>query len=89
VNVANTLRSAMTENPFLRVYVAKGYYDLATPFFAAEYTFDHLGLDPTLRGHLTGGYYEAGHMMYVHQPSLVKLEKELKEFIRTSSSSAP
>jgi carboxypeptidase C (cathepsin A) len=85
VNVANTLRSAMTENPFLRVYVAKGYYDLATPFFAADYTFDHLGLDPTLRGHLTGGYYEAGHMMYVHQPSLVKLEKELKEFIRTSS----
>ncbi len=85
VNVANTLRSAMTENPFLKVYVAKGYYDLATPFVAAEYTFDHLGLDPTLRGHLTGGYYEAGHMMYVHQPSLVKLEKELKEFIRTSS----
>lgn len=85
VNVANTLRSAMTENPFLRVYVAKGYYDLATPFYAAEYTFDHLGLDPTLRGHLTGGYYEAGHMMYVHPPSLEKLEKELKEFIRASS----
>jgi carboxypeptidase C (cathepsin A) len=84
VNVAETLRSAMTENPFLRVYVAKGYYDLATPFFAAEYTMDHLSLDPTLRSHLTGGYYEAGHMMYVHQPSLVKLKQELKEFLAAS-----
>ena len=63
VNVAETLRKAMTENPFLRVFVGKGYYDLATPFFAAEYTFDHLGLDPSLRSHLSGGYYEAGHMM--------------------------
>ena len=85
VNVAETLRSAMTQNPFLRVYVAKGYYDLATPFFAAEYTMEHLGLDESLRGHLTGGYYEAGHMMYVHKPSLVKLKQELKAFLTTST----
>lgn len=84
VNVAETLRRAMTQNPFLRVYVAKGYYDLATPFFAADYTFDHLGLDPSLRGHLTGGYYEAGHMVYVHQPSLAKLKQDLKAFMATS-----
>ncbi len=84
VNVAETLRGAMTQNPFLHVYVAKGYYDLATPFYAAEYTMDHLGLDPSLRGHLTGGYFEAGHMMYVHQPSLVKLKQELKEFLASS-----
>ena len=84
INVAETLRSAMTQNPFLHVYVAKGYYDLATPFYAAEYTMDHLGLDPSLRGHLSGGYFEAGHMMYVHQPSLVKLKQELKEFMASS-----
>jgi carboxypeptidase C (cathepsin A) len=84
VNVAETLRSAMTENPFLRVYVAKGYYDLATPFFAADYTLDHLRLDPSLRGHLTGGYYEAGHMMYVHKPSLEKLKLDLKAFMAAS-----
>jgi carboxypeptidase C (cathepsin A) len=84
VNVAETLRSAMTRNPFLRVYVAKGYYDLATPFFAADYTFDHLGLDSSLRGHLAGGYYEAGHMMYVHKPSLGKLKQELKAFLAAS-----
>lgn len=84
VNVAETLRSAMTRNPFLRVFVAKGYYDLATPFFAADYTFDHLGLDPTLRGHLSGAYYEAGHMMYVHPPSLVKLKQDMAKFISAS-----
>lgn len=84
VNVAETLRRAMTQNQFLHVFVGKGYYDLATPFFAAEYTFDHLGLDPTLRSHLSGGYYEAGHMMYVHHDSLVKLKKDLAEFIQSS-----
>jgi len=85
VNVADALRAAMTENPYLQVYVAKGYYDLATPFFAAEYTFNHLGLDPTLRSHLSGGYYEAGHMMYVHRPSLVKLKQDLSQFIQSST----
>ncbi|MBS1865036.1 MAG: peptidase S10 [Acidobacteria bacterium] len=84
VNVAETLRRAMTQNSFLKVFVGKGYYDLATPFFAAEYTFDHLGLDPTLRSHLSGGYYEAGHMMYVHPASLAKLKKDLAGFIQAS-----
>jgi len=84
VNVAQTLRTAMTQNPFLRVYVGKGYYDLATPFFAADYTFDHLGLDESLRSHLSGGYYEAGHMMYVHLPSLEKLKRDLGQFLQAS-----
>ncbi len=85
VNVAETLRSAMTQNPFLHVFVAKGYYDLATPFFAADYTFDHLGLDPALRSHLSGAYYEAGHMMYVHPPSLNKLKADIAQFIKSSA----
>ena len=85
VNVAETLRNAMTHNPFLRVFVGKGYYDLATPFFAAEYTFDHLSLDESLRGHLSGGYYEAGHMMYVHQASLARLKQDLAQFVQTSA----
>jgi len=89
VNVAETLRVAMTQNPFLHVFVAKGYYDLATPFFAADYTFDHLGLDPTLRGHLTGAYYEAGHMMYVHSPSLAKLKADIAQFIKSSAAVNP
>ena len=89
VNVAETLRSAMTQNPFLHVFVAKGYYDLATPFFAADYTFDHLGLDPTLRGHLSGAYYEAGHMMYVHPASLTKLKADIAQFIKSSAATGP
>jgi carboxypeptidase C (cathepsin A) len=89
VNVAETLRSAMTQNPFLHVFVAKGYYDLATPFFAADYTFDHLGLDPTLRSHLSGDYFEAGHMMYVQPASLARLKQDITKFIATSSPSNP
>jgi carboxypeptidase C (cathepsin A) len=89
VNVAETLRSAMTQNPFLHVFVAKGYYDLATPFFAADYTFDHLGLDPALRSHLSGAYYEAGHMMYVHPPSLAKLKVDIAQFIKSSTAANP
>ena len=84
VDVAETLRQAMTQNQFLRVFVAKGYYDCATPYFAASYTFEHLGLDPTLRGHLTDNYYEAGHMMYVHVPSLAKLKRDLGTFMKSS-----
>jgi carboxypeptidase C (cathepsin A) len=71
----------MTQNPDLEVFVANGYYDLATPFFATEYTFSHLGLDPSLEGHVTLRYYEAGHMMYIHKPSLEKLRGDLVEFL--------
>jgi carboxypeptidase C (cathepsin A) len=84
VNVAETLRSAMTQNHFLKVFVGKGYYDLATPFFAAEYTFNHLGLEPTLRSHISTGYYEAGHMMYIHPPSFAKLKQDIAQFIHSS-----
>lgn len=89
VNVAETLRRAMTQNPFLHVFVAKGYYDLATPFFAADYTFDHLDLDATLRGHLSGAYYEAGHMMYVHTPSRVKLKADMAQFLKSGMAAGP
>jgi len=82
VEVAETLRKAMTVNPHLKVFVANGYYDLATPYFATEYTFHHLELDPTLRGNVAMGYYEGGHMMYVHEPSLAQLNKDLSGFVK-------
>lgn len=82
VNVAEPLRQAMTRNPYLKVFVANGYFDLATPFFATEYTFDHLGLDPSLQKNVAMGYYEAGHMMYLHKASLVKLKADLAVFIK-------
>lgn len=84
VEVSETLRRAMSINPFLKVYVANGYYDLATPYFASEYTFTHLGLDPILQSNLSMGYFEAGHMMYIHLPSLRKLKSELADFIQSN-----
>ena len=82
VNVAETLRKAITTNSFLKVYVANGYFDLATPYLATRYTFKHLGLDKSLLDNLRMGYFEAGHMMYIHIPSLIRLKGELVDFIR-------
>ena len=81
VNVAETLRKAMTINPHLRVFVASGYFDVATPYFATRYTFNHLGLDPTLQGNIAMRFYEAGHMMYIHVPSLARLKVDLAGFV--------
>jgi carboxypeptidase C (cathepsin A) len=82
VNVGVTLAAAMRQNPALKVYVGNGYYDVATPYFATEYTFDHIGLTPEMKNNVRMGYYEAGHMMYIHRPSLLKLRQELVEFYR-------
>jgi carboxypeptidase C (cathepsin A) len=81
LNVAPDLRTAMTANPTLRVFVANGYYDLATPFAATQYTFNHLGADRKLLDRVTMAYYEAGHMMYVRKPSLAKLKKDIAAFM--------
>ncbi|NUM45851.1 MAG: peptidase S10 [Anaerolineales bacterium] len=81
LNVAETLRKAMSINPYLKVLIANGYYDLGTPYFATEYTFNHMGLDESLTENLTFTYYEAGHMMYMHIPSLAQMKKDLAAFI--------
>lgn len=81
VNVADTLRHAMSVNPHLRVHVASGYYDLATPYFATQHTLDHLGLEEELRANLSTSTYESGHMMYVRLQDLAKLKRELAAFI--------
>jgi carboxypeptidase C (cathepsin A) len=85
IYVAETLREAMSENPFLQVFVANGYYDGATPYFGTEYTFSQIGLNREFEGRIKMGYYEAGHMMYIHKPSFVKLKQELAEFIQGAS----
>ncbi|HIB98934.1 TPA: peptidase S10 [Candidatus Poribacteria bacterium] len=85
VNVTDTLRKAMTTNPYLKVFVASGYYDLATPYMATRYTFNHLGLDKSLQQNVSISYYEAGHMMYVHQQSLIQLKEDLASFIQLAN----
>ena len=79
-NVGETLRAAMTQNPNLKVFVAAGYYDLATPFVAAEYTLAHLGLDPSLRGNITLKHYASGHMVYVRRSIEHQLTQDVAAF---------
>lgn len=85
VDVSETLRTTISRTRFLKVFVANGYFDLATPYFATEYTFNHLGLDPSLRENVTMAYYAAGHMMYVHLESLAELAADMRTFIAESS----
>jgi carboxypeptidase C (cathepsin A) len=80
LTVTENLRSAMTQNPHLKIFVANGYYDLATPYFATEYTFHHLGIDPSLEKNIRMGYYEAGHMMYIQMQSLRAMHQDLTQF---------
>jgi carboxypeptidase C (cathepsin A) len=83
--VGSDLANALVQNPHLRVEVENGYYDMATPFFATEYTMDHLGVNPELRSHIALKYYEAGHMMYVHVPELMRLKASIAAFIGSTA----
>jgi carboxypeptidase C (cathepsin A) len=64
--------------------VCNGYYDLATPFLATEYTFNHIPLPKEQQENIKMNYYEAGHMMYLHKPSLQKISDDLHQFIEDS-----
>jgi carboxypeptidase C (cathepsin A) len=84
-DVSEALRSAFAKNPYMRLFVASGYYDLATPYFAADYTLRHMALDPSLRPNVTTTFYEAGHMMYIDQTSLAQLKRDAAAFVQTAS----
>ena len=81
LNTGETLRQAIHKNPALKVLICNGYYDLATPYYATDYTVNHLFVDPTLRGNITQQFYEAGHMMYIHGPSRAKLRSDVAAFL--------
>ncbi|NOT64387.1 MAG: peptidase S10, partial [Acidobacteria bacterium] len=76
------LRSAFNKNPFMKLFVAYGYYDMATPYFAAEYTLDHMNLDASHKANIKHAYYEAGHMMYIDVKSLAGLKKDVAAFLQ-------
>jgi carboxypeptidase C (cathepsin A) len=82
VDTSENMREVLSRSKGTKVFVANGYYDLATPHFATEYTFSHMGLDPEIRANVRMEYYEAGHMMYMHKPSLEALAGHLREFIQ-------
>jgi carboxypeptidase C (cathepsin A) len=79
LNVAPYIGKAMRENKQLRVFNAAGYYDFATPLMEAEYSLERNGIDPQ---RVTMRYYEAGHMMYIHHPSLTQLVNDIRAFIK-------
>lgn len=83
-DTSQALKTAMAKNPFMKVFVAQGYYDMATPYFAAEYSISALNLDPSLRKNISFAYYEAGHMMYIEKTSLRKLKDDAARFIQSS-----
>jgi carboxypeptidase C (cathepsin A) len=76
-NVAPDLATAMTQNPHLRVFSANGRYDFATPYFATVYTLRHLNLAPALQNHITFGFYQSGHMVYLNPAALAHFKSDL------------
>src|ERR1700730_17587961 len=84
VDTSVALRSALARNPYLKIFVAMGYYDMATPYFAVDYTLHHISLDPVLLRNFSTGYYEAGHMMYIDEKQLGRLRADVGKFIDDS-----
>jgi len=83
-DTSTQLRTAFAKNPHLKVLVCAGYFDLATPYLAARYTLNHMGIHPEMHRNITWQYYEAGHMMYIERGSHAKLKRDIAEFIRKS-----
>jgi carboxypeptidase C (cathepsin A) len=83
-NTAQDLAHAMVFNPGLHVFSANGYYDFATPFFATQYTLNHLQLPPSLQSNITYGFYESGHMVYLHAEALQQFHDDLERWYTQS-----
>ena len=85
INTAPDMARALSRDPNMKVLILNGYYDIATVFYGVEYTIDHLGLTPEIRDNIIMKYYEAGHMMYTHHPSLIKFKEDVGSFILEQS----
>lgn len=82
LDVSEDLRKAMSRNPYLKVWLCCGYYDLATPYFASKYTADQLLIDPAIRGNVRLTYYSAGHMMYILRSAREQLKEDMNAFVQ-------
>jgi carboxypeptidase C (cathepsin A) len=81
-DTSDDLRAAFTKNPYMKVFVASGYYDLATPYYATEYTLSHMNLDPAVRPNIHVEEFETGHMVYIDYNAMIKLKDAVSTFIR-------
>ena len=87
-DTASALRQAMVKDPYLKVLVLEGYYDLATPFLAANYTMDHLDLPEQYRKNISYATYDSGHMVYLNSPSRKKMHDDVDSFMNMATSKA-
>lgn len=83
-DTTSLLRNAMVKNPYMKVMIAAGYFDLATPYYAVEYTFNHMGLSPEMHKNITWNFYQAGHMLYIDSDSHAKLKHDFSEFLSSA-----
>jgi len=88
VTVVDDLSAAMRTNPYLKVHIAYGYHDGATPFAAAEQVMAQLNIPQSARDNISGRYYQAGHMMYVHEPSRLEQSQDLADFVAWATGGA-
>ncbi|HXE95087.1 MAG TPA: peptidase S10, partial [Dongiaceae bacterium] len=84
VDTSEALRSAFSKNPYMRLFVASGTYDLATPYLGTEYILNHLGLEQAQRENITTARYAAGHMMYTDADARARLNRDIAAFIRAA-----
>jgi carboxypeptidase C (cathepsin A) len=80
-DTSDNLRNTFAKNPYMRVFIASGYFDIATPYFATEYTLAHLALTPRLRDNITTTRYRSGHMIYLDASSISQLKRDVEKFI--------
>ncbi len=88
MDMTDELRSAMSHNPFLKIFVAQGYYDMATVMGGMEYNFAHLGYDKTFTDRVSFGYYEAGHMIYIRPSAHKALKQDIVKFFEGTRNTA-
>jgi len=85
MDMTEPLRQTMAKNPYLKVFIAAGYYDMATPLLGSEINFWHLGYDPTFTQRFSFGYYEAGHMIYIRPSAHKALKADLAKFLTSNA----
>jgi carboxypeptidase C (cathepsin A) len=89
INTGEMLRSAMTQNPYLRVLVLAAYYDGATDYFSAQHVMSHLDPGGAIKDRISFAFYESGHMMYVRRSDLAKSKQDIAQFVQQALRNSP